>query len=393
MNWYTRRNRTRRISNTLFTGLSADCLRSRTACLFVQQNCIHPAITAHIMKSSNPVEAHRREQRKKEIAKLKKDRDARKQALANHQSHLASSRAKLAEIEELAHSRPLTPAEKAQRKELRSLLATAEASSTTATGGKRPMGAGLRALDADAVDEFGRSLSARGGGSVGSAVFDPLAQAHAALLATSNARTAAAAAAAPIPLTTYASSSSEDDESDPDTLDFDPPFPPLDEPKPPSYRVPAADPVVKSMQGYPPPPMGPIPRHKPQMDPPGLGAPGAGPPPGPSKQAIAGLPPKPTTGVGESSSQHKDAELANRTKDAVAAQVVISAAPVMRDRKADVMRLAPESVRKRMEQQQQQQINSDAMGQGAQQADQASAGDDGADAAYQAFMKEMEGLL
>ncbi|KNE61625.1 hypothetical protein AMAG_06435 [Allomyces macrogynus ATCC 38327] len=160
--------------------------------------------------------------------------------------------------------------------------------------------------------------------------------------------------------------------------DFLPPLPPPSEPVPKGYR-PSQDPSgtepkYVTMAGYPPPPTGPLPSHAPQMEPPHVTA---------AKRAHA------AAGSGAGSTGAASAAAAEPAKQGP----VVSAAPQIRDLQRETTALVPTAVRaaagadggakrKRIV------VRADE-DEGPKEKRPATAEDE----AYQAFMREMEGLL
>ncbi|KAI9179275.1 hypothetical protein H9P43_005938 [Blastocladiella emersonii ATCC 22665] len=288
-------------------------------------------------RAVNPVNAYNREQRKKELLKNKQQRDDKKRAAEDAARKLQVDQAELARLTEIEAQRQLTPAERARKRELR---ATTGASSSSSSSSRTPA-------------------------SIPSAMFDPLAESHASHSAV-NRRNAPIAG-----LASYQSDSDLDEllASDLDD-DFMPPLPPLDDPRPPSYRPPPGTPAIATMGGYPPPPPGPVPRHPPQMDPPAIAPPGTVPPP--PRAGAASLPVRPGGPV-------KPAPVP------VAAPVLaVSAAPQLRDLQKEMSALAPSPIAAGTAPKQRKVIKSTADPKQAPKE---------TDAAYQDFLKEMEGLL
>ncbi|KAI9219366.1 hypothetical protein BC828DRAFT_386317 [Blastocladiella britannica] len=280
----------------------------------------------------NPVEAHRRELKKKQTQKLKQERDDRKKAATEVQEQLVANKAEMASILELAHTRSLTLAERARKRELKQLIAAAE----PATAGS----AASRFVAPPQHDSNGT-----GGMPTGpSAFFDPLGHSHstARLSTASNGAIGPASRSVSVLLPSYAQQPSSDSDDDDDNAqlllpdlpdDFIPPLPPADEPLPAKYTDPPGMREIATMAGYPPPPPGGIPRGKPQMPAPGT-------PEALAAAASAGvvdsaalvrglqLPTKPAAAAGAGGSRTGAKKAPSGMAATTAA--VVSAAPVMR---------------------------------------------------------------
>ncbi|KAJ3363995.1 hypothetical protein GGF31_000629 [Allomyces arbusculus] len=223
-----------------------------------------------------------------------------------------------------------------------------------------------------------RRRLAQGPDATTSGLFDPLAAEHHSALLRHRYRPDPLSLATATPASSSAPAPAPPD-SDLDD-DFLPPLPPPSEPVPKGYRPPQDPPGTElkyvTMAGYPPPPTDPLPSHAPQMEPPHITA-------AKRTRAMAG------SGAGSTGSAAASgaaaAEPAKRGP-------VVSAAPQIRDLRRETTALVPTAVRaagtdggaKR------KRVVVRAEGdKGSKEKRPATAEDE----AYQAFMREMEGLL